>query len=255
MATGLKPLSDQVIAITGALGAVGLCTARMAARTGARLVLVFRADQGSGSMQLPGLSAGGNILHLRANVCSREELCAAADAAVRRFGRIDTWINNAGMSIYGRLDEVSEDDARRLFDVNFWGAVNGSLAALPYLTTSGGSLINVGSEVGFATAMQGMYVSSKEAVKAFTDALRREVQRMHGESVAVTLIEPAATMGEGACDPVCVAQAILLAAETARVGQGGAAWCDPPSVRRGPPSAADPSLPLDADAVPLPSGF
>ena len=56
------------------------------------------------------------------------------------FRRIDTWINNAGVSIYGRLDEVSESDGERLFETNFWGIVKGSLAALPYLKAQGGAL-------------------------------------------------------------------------------------------------------------------
>jgi NAD(P)-dependent dehydrogenase (short-subunit alcohol dehydrogenase family) len=255
MAAGPKLLSDQVIVVTGALGAVGLCTARMAVQAGAKLVLVFRAGHGSGSIPLPGLAAGANVLHLQANVCSREELCVAADAAVRHFGCIDTWINNACMSIYGRFDEVGEDDSRRLFDVNFWSAVNGSLAALPHLSMSGGSLINVGSEVECTASTQGMYLSSKQAVTAFTKSLRREVRRTHGKAVTISLIEPAATMGEGACDPVRVAQAILLAAETGGVAEVGARWFDPPCVRRRPPWAGDPSLPLDPDSVPLPAGL
>lgn len=69
-----------------------------------------------------------------------------AAAAIARFGRIDTWVNNAGCTIYGRLDEVGEADSRRLFDTNFWGMVNGSLAALQHLRRQGGALVNVGSE-------------------------------------------------------------------------------------------------------------
>ena len=93
-------------------------------------------------------------------------MLTAAREAVEHFGRIDTWVNNAGVSIYGRLDEVSDADSRRLFDTNFWGVVNGSLAALPRLKARGGSLINVGSEVSEAVVpLQGIYTASKHAVK------------------------------------------------------------------------------------------
>ena len=64
-----------------------------------------------------------------------------AQEAISCFGRIDTWITNAGVSIYGRLDEVSESDSKRLFETNFWGIVKGSLAALPYLKAQGGALL------------------------------------------------------------------------------------------------------------------
>src|ERR1700712_120281 len=116
-----------------------------------------------------------------------------AAAAIEKFGRIDTWINDAGLSIYGRLDEVSEEDSRRLFDVNFWGVVNGSLTALPHLRAQGGALINVGSEVSDAVVpLQGMYSASKHAVKGFTDALRVEIEEIDEAPVSITLIQPPA---------------------------------------------------------------
>jgi NADP-dependent 3-hydroxy acid dehydrogenase YdfG len=252
MASSLKPLGDQVIVLTGALGAVGLCTARIAADTGASLVLVSRAGGSSNNVHMLDHSGSGKLVHLRADVCSREELCAAAEAAVQRFGRIDTWINNAGMSIYGRLDEVSEGDCRRLFDINFWGAVNGSMVALPHLVATGGSLINVGSDVCSATAMQGMYVSSKEAVKAFTHALRLEVRQTVGASVAITLIDPAADMQECAGDPMRVAHAILRAAGAVGIEERGRAWGQAPDVRSNLPWPGEPPFPFDAMPAELP---
>ena len=104
---------------------------------------------------------------------------ALADAAVARFGRIDTWINNAGIGMFGRLDETSEADARRLFDVNFWSIVNGSLIALPYLKQNGGTLINLGSEVSEGSVpLQGMYGATKHAAVSYThlDVYKRQAQ-------------------------------------------------------------------------------
>src|SRR4029078_12756175 len=103
-----------------------------------------------------------------------------SEDAISEVGPTDTWVNNAGLSIYGRLDEVSEEDNRRLFDINFWGVVNGSLTALPRLQAAGGgALINLGSEVSEAAVpLLGMYAASKHAVKGFTDSLRIEIERV-----------------------------------------------------------------------------
>src|SRR5262249_37640028 len=123
----------------------------------------------------------------------RDQVDRVAEAAIDRFGTIDTWVNNAGVSIYGRLDEVTEADSRRVFETNFWGVYNGSLAALPHLRRKGGALINVGSEVSEAAIpLQGMYSASKHAVKGFTDALRIEIEEVDGAPVSITLIEPTA---------------------------------------------------------------
>jgi short-subunit dehydrogenase len=127
-----------------------------------------------------------------ADIADRAEVKRIANEAIESFGRIDTWINNAGLSIYGRIDEVSEEDARRLFDINFWGVVYGSLEALPYLRR-GGALINVGSEVSDAVVpLQGFYSASKHAVKGFTDALRVEIEQADKLPISITLIQPGA---------------------------------------------------------------
>jgi short-subunit dehydrogenase len=136
---------------------------------------------------------GGQPVAVVADVGDRKAMDALAERAIAQFGRIDTWVNNAGVAIYGRLDEVSEEDSRRLFDTNFWGVVNGSLAALPHLRKHGGALINLGSEVSDAVVpMLGMYSASKHAVKGFTDALRVEVERVDHAPVSITLIQPTA---------------------------------------------------------------
>jgi short-subunit dehydrogenase len=136
---------------------------------------------------------GGEAICVAADVADREQVDAVATAAIERFGRIDTWVNDAGVSIYGRLDQVAEEDSRRLFDTNFWGVVNGSLAALPYLKKEGGALINLGSEVSDAVVpLQGMYSASKHAVKGFTDALRVELEEVDEAPISITLIQPTA---------------------------------------------------------------
>lgn len=138
-------------------------------------------------------AAGGRALPVPCDVAERSQVDALAEAAVNRFGRIDTWVNDAGVGMYGPLEDTDSEDARRLFNVNFWGVVNGSLAALPHLRASGGTLVNVGSEVSEAVVPpQGMYAASKHAVKGFNDALRVELERVEGAPVRVALIQPTA---------------------------------------------------------------
>ena len=189
-----KPLDQQVVVVTGASSGIGLCTALSAAEQGARVVLAARSLDVLQEAVATITGAGGQALAAQCDVSRREEVDAVARLAHQRFGGIDTWVNNAGVSIYGRLEEVSEEDSRRLFDINFWGVVNGSLAALPFLRASGGVLVNLGSEVSDAVLpLQGMYAASKHAVKGFTDALRVEEERVDDSPVSIVLVQPTAT--------------------------------------------------------------
>lgn len=192
MTPTLKPIDQQVIVITGASSGIGLATAKAAAKRGAKLLLAARSQHTLDHI-VEGVHAdGGEAIRVAADVANRQQVEEVARAAIAQFGRIDTWINNAAVSIYGRLEEVSEEDGRRLFDTNFWGVVNGSLVALPHLKAQGGALINIGSEVSEAVIpLQGLYSASKHAVKGFTDALRIELTAEKAP-VSVTLIQPTA---------------------------------------------------------------
>jgi hypothetical protein len=94
--------------------------------------------------------------------------------------------------MFGRVEATPVEDMRKLFETNFWGVVHGSLEAVAHLRRRGGALINVGSAVGERTmVLQGIYSTTKHAVKGFTDALRMELEA-DGAPVSVTLIKPAA---------------------------------------------------------------
>ncbi|QMW22289.1 SDR family oxidoreductase [Sandaracinobacteroides saxicola] len=187
-----KPLRDQAIVITGASSGIGMATALAAAQQGARVALFARTTTALDEVAQQIRAAGGIVLVRSGDVADRAALEALAEDTFAAFGRIDTWVNNAGVSIYGAMDRISEADLRRLFDTNLFGVINGSLAALPHLKASGGTLINLGSQLAdMAVPVQGYYVASKFAVKGFTDALRQELE--HDQApVGVTLIKPAA---------------------------------------------------------------
>jgi short-subunit dehydrogenase len=190
MAVKLKDLSEQVIVITGATSGIGLTTTRMAAQQGARLVLVARNAEALGQLAAELTAEGNLVLAVTADVGSPVDVERVGAAAIERFGRIDTWINNAGISVYGTNEEVSLKDKERLFQTNFWGVVHGSLQALKRMKTRGGAIINLGSELSDrAVPLQGMYSASKHAVKGFTDSLRMEIEK-DGIPVSVTLIKP-----------------------------------------------------------------
>jgi NADP-dependent 3-hydroxy acid dehydrogenase YdfG len=192
MKPSLQPLDQQVMVITGASSGIGLATALAAAKQGARLVLAARSGDTLQEVVAQIEAGGGQAIAVQADVGDRSQVERVAQAAIERFGRIDTWVNDAGVSIYGRLDQVSDQDSRRLFDTNFWGVVYGSLAALPHLRRQGGALINIGSEASEAVVpLQGIYAASKHAVKGFTDALRVELDADEAP-VSVTLIQPTA---------------------------------------------------------------
>jgi short-subunit dehydrogenase len=164
----------------------------MGAANGARVVLAARNGQALTDIERQINDQGGQATHVVADVGKRDDVQRIADVATRRFGGFDTWVNDAGISIWGKLEEVSDEDHRRLFDTNFWGVVYGSLVAVKELRRRGGALINLGSEVSeVAVPIQGMYAASKHAVKGFTDALRMELEADRAP-VSVTLVRPAA---------------------------------------------------------------
>lgn len=190
MSIPLRPLDQQVIVITGASSGIGLTTAETAANRGAKVVLAARSEKVIGRVAR---RIGARALAVACDVSDRNQVENLASAAVEAFGRIDTWVNNAGLGMYGMLEECNLDDSHRLFEIDFWGVVYGSLAALPRLRQRGGALINVGSEVSeAATPLLGMYVAAKHAVKGFTDCLRIEVEEVQRARVAITLIQPTA---------------------------------------------------------------
>ncbi|KTT74617.1 SDR family oxidoreductase [Sphingomonas endophytica] len=229
----LKPLAEQVILITGASSGIGLATARMAARRGARVMLVARDGETLARIAREIEATGGKADFATADVGDLRDVQRAATKTVERFGRIDTWVNNAGVAIYAKLVDTPMDEHERLIRTNYLGTVHGCLTAVEHLQREGGALITIGSIVSdIATPGMGAYAASKHAVKGYVDSLRIEIQ---GDRlpISVTLIKPSGIdtpVGEHAANhlegealipppvyaPDLVAEAILDAAQHRR---------------------------------------
>jgi short-subunit dehydrogenase len=232
MTVRLKPVEEQVVVITGASSGIGLATARLFAEHRARgLVLVARNEQTLRELASELSSRGTRAIAVPADTGRREDLERVARTAVETFGGFDTWVNDAAVALYGTLEEIPIEDQRRLFEVNYWGVVNGSLIAAQHLRRrGGGAIINLGSVLSERTMiLQTQYSASKHAVKGFTDGLRMELER-EGAPISVTLIKPSSidtpypeharnylderpALPPPAYDPHLVAKAIVFAAE------------------------------------------
>lgn len=187
-----RPLHTQVLLVTGATSGIGLSVVRLAVREGAKVFMMARNEDDLQRLQDELRNQGFESAYAVADVAEEDQVRFAADECVSTFGRIDTFINNAGISIYGKLQETETDEAKRLFDTNFWGVVNGCKVAVSLMKDRGGRIINIGSVLSYVgLPLQGMYSASKHAVKAYTDTLRREIMAEH-YPIQVTLVVPGA---------------------------------------------------------------
>ena len=186
----LKPIEQQIIVITGATSGIGLATAKMAAERGAHVILFARDEEGLRHVCNDIRADGGTADFIVGDVGKREDVRRAVDEVVSRYGGFDTWVNNAGVAAYAKIEDLSDEDHERMFQTNYWGVVYGSTEALRHLRQKGGALINMGSISSEMPApILSGYTATKFAVKGFTDSLRLEL--IHDKApVSVTLIQP-----------------------------------------------------------------
>ena len=187
----LKPIQEQVVVIIGASSGIGRETALRFAARGAKVVVSARGEPGLVSLVEEIAAAGGTAIHVVCDVTREDEVAAVADAAARAYGRIDTWVNAAAVSVYAKFEETSAEEFRRVVDVTFMGQVHGARAALPHLRREGrGALIAISSVEGrVGMPLHSSYSAAKHATEGFLDSLRREL--LHdGVAISVTSIKP-----------------------------------------------------------------
>lgn len=173
----VPPLSEQVVVLTGASSGIGRCTALHLARQGAKVVLTARRAEALEALAGDIREAGGEALAVPGDVKREEDLEAVAQAALARYGRLDTWVNNAAVFIQGRVDDITSEEYRELLDVNLLGYIRGTKVALRVFRERGsGHVIQVSSVLGKHGAESfSAYAAAKAGLDGFTQSLRAEL--------------------------------------------------------------------------------
>ena len=188
-------LAGKVVVITGASSGLGEATARHLAARGAKLVLAARRTDKLQSLATELSAAGAEVLTQATDVTHMEQVQALADATLKRFGRIDVLVNNAGIMPLAPLAKLKVDEWSRMIDVNIKGVLHGIAAVLPTMTTQGdGHIINVASVAGHKlfTPIGTVYSATKFAVRVLSEGLRSEAPA----GGRTTIISPGAVESE-----------------------------------------------------------
>lgn len=173
----IKKLENSIIVITGTSSGIGRATALELARRGARLVLVSRQKVALEELAMHCREFGAEVLVAPADTADASAMQEIAKRTAEEFGRIDVWINNAAVTLFGWLEETPLEDIRRVIETNLFGYINGARAALPYFREQGsGILINVSSGVGkTGQAFTSPYVISKFGIIGLSKVLRQDL--------------------------------------------------------------------------------
>lgn len=185
-------VKGAVAVITGASSGIGRATAREFASRGAHVVLAARREEPLHDLVAECERMGVRAVAVPCDVADERAVQNLARRAMSVFGRVDVWVNNAGVYLAGRFEQVPIEDIRRLFEVNFFGVVHGSRAALPLFRRQGrGVLINIGSlNSKIPTPYFSAYAASKHAVAGLSGALRQELMLEGAEEIFVCTVMP-----------------------------------------------------------------
>lgn len=184
------PLSaSSVVLLTGASSGIGKAMALQLAERGCRLALAARGEAGLEAVAADCRTRGADVLTVATDVSDEAQCRAFVATAARRFGQIDALVNNAGISMWARLDELDDlEPIRRIMAVNYFGAVYCTHSALPHLNATRGRIVNVASLTGkTGVPTRSGYAASKHAMAGFFDSLRIELRE---SGVSVTTAFP-----------------------------------------------------------------
>jgi NAD(P)-dependent dehydrogenase (short-subunit alcohol dehydrogenase family) len=190
--------AKRVWFITGSTSGLGREIAEAALERGDRVVATGRESEPL--RELEGRFPDQAVAQ-RLDVTDAAEAEGAIEAAIGRFGRIDVLVNNAGFGLFGPLEELGDEDLRREFDTNVFGAVNVIRAGLPRLREQrSGHIVQISSLEGVAPAVAGesAYAGTKFAIEGICEALAKEVDHL---GIGMTIVEPGpirTDFGEGA---------------------------------------------------------
>ena len=185
-----KPLSEQVVVVTGASSGIGRAIARAAGERGARVVVSARNGDALAAAVGEIEAVGGAALAVTADATSEGDAEALCTAAVERFGRIDTFVDSVMVTVYAEVEQLEPDELRRVLEVNFVGRALTYRAALPHLKASRGTYVDVNSGLAYrGIPLQAAYCASKAAGRAFFESARVELERQ-GAGVDLCLILP-----------------------------------------------------------------
>ncbi|QNA90987.1 SDR family NAD(P)-dependent oxidoreductase [Massilia sp. Dwa41.01b] len=185
-------VAGKTYVVTGASSGFGRGVALRLGAMHANVVLAARRTEVLNEVAGQVTAAGGTALVVTVDVARPEDLRRLAEETVRRFGRIDVWINNAGVGAIGEFDKIPMEDHARVVDVNLKGVIYGSHVALRQFRQQGhGVLMNIGSvESEVPQAYHASYSSTKAAVLALGRALREELRLAGQDRIAVTTVLP-----------------------------------------------------------------
>jgi NAD(P)-dependent dehydrogenase (short-subunit alcohol dehydrogenase family) len=188
----LKPVEQQVVVVMGASSGIGRETALRFARRGAKVIVSARGETGLRSLVDEICSEGGQAVAVVADVSEFDQVKAVADRAAEEYGRLDTWVHLASVSLFAPLEEITPEEFKQVVEVDLMGQIYGAMAALPHLKREGrGALVHVSSVLARRSVpLQSPYCASKHGVEGFVESLRVELKR-EGWPIGVTNVLPA----------------------------------------------------------------
>jgi len=171
-------LSKKVIVVTGASAGVGRAIVQELARDGAKIALIARGIEKLESTADEVRSLGGEALVCPVDVSDYQQLENAAQEIEEKFGPIDIWINNAMVTMLGKVKDIKSSEVRHVMDVNYIGSVNGVMvASRRFFQRNRGHIIQIGSALAYlGIPLQSSYCASKFAVRGFLQSFRIEMK-------------------------------------------------------------------------------